>query len=92
MAKKKKTTEHYKLKRASIKKRKRELTSSAGGRTADEVKNEKKRLKEEYRGLKRSEKQQVQKEIEDALIEEAELNDIKLVEGMQKEEDEQEEK
>lgn len=66
---KKKTTEHYKKKRDSIRKRKRELTASAGGRTADEVKNEKKRLTEEYRGLKRSEKQQVKREIDEALIE-----------------------
>ena len=75
---KKKTTEHYKLKRASIKKRKRELTSSAGGRTAEEVKNEKKRLAEEYRGLKRSEKHQVKLEIEDEIDEDEE---IKLILG-----------
>lgn len=74
--KKKKTTEYYKLKRATIKKRKRELTASAGGMDAEQVKNEKKRLKEEYRGLKRSEKQQVQKDIEDALLEEEALKII----------------
>ncbi|MDP2692692.1 MAG: hypothetical protein Q8O88_03590 [bacterium] len=69
MTKKKKTTDFYKRKRADIKKRKRELTSNAGGMDAEQVKIEKKRLKEEYRGLKRSEKQQVQKEIEETLSE-----------------------
>ena len=77
MAKKKKTTEFYKSKRATIRTRKRALTASAGGRTADEVKNEKKRLKEEYRGLKRSEKQQVKREIE----EELELEELKRIAG-----------
>ena len=67
VAKKKKTTDFYKKKRDDIRKRKRELTSNAGGMDAEQVKNEKKRLKEEYRGLKRSERQQVQREIEEAL-------------------------
>lgn len=65
---KKKTTEYYKKKRDSIRQRKRILTSSAGSRTAEEVKNEKKRLKEEYRGFKRSEKQQVKREINETLM------------------------
>jgi len=73
MSKKKKTTDFYKKKRDDIRKRKRELTSNAGGMDAEQVKTEKKRLKEEYRGLKRSEKQQVVKDIEDAIKLEQEI-------------------
>lgn len=77
---KRKTTEHYEKKRADIKKRKRKLTSTAGGRTSEEVKNEKKRLKEEYRGLKRSERQQVKRQIDED-IEETEA--LKIIVGDQ---------